>query len=612
MGKSSPSALQQDAIEHNEGPCMVLAGPGSGKTTVITYRVKHLIENLKVDPLSILVVTFTKSAAVEMEMRCNRLFGAKSGATFGTFHSIFFNIIRRHRRERLDILDEGRRFAIIKQLTSKVFKETDEELFKLVSSEISICKNEMYDLAHYNSVNISSEEFKNIFSSYEALKKDNNFLDFDDMLTVCYELLQSNDILELWQNRFRYILIDEFQDINRIQYECMKLLAKRDRNIFVVGDDDQSIYKFRGAKPDILLKFPKDFEGTRKIVLDTNYRSTENIIRFCNRVIAVNSKRYHKEIKGVDREGPNPQIVISQDVYKEALDVAARILELKPDNLKTVAVIYRTNIQAIAFIEAFTSMGIPYRLRDEPPSIFDHFSYGDICAYLNLSKDPDDRVLLARIMNKPSRYIPKGALDVFRKDSKNILATLTTSKSLNLKQRENIYELKLHLSVLQSKNTYEAIKYIRKLIGYNSYIKSYCAYHKIEPDNINAILDEITESSKPYPTFDGYMEHVRQTVEENKKAGSRMDINGVTLSTIHSAKGLEFETVFVVGAVDGVIPHGKSHSVSELEEERRLFYVGLTRAKSRLFVYATETRYDAPTSLTPFLKPFLKGKGEKV
>ena len=324
---------QRMAVEHVDHPCLVLAGPGSGKTTVITHRTKKLIEEEGISPSNILVITFTKAAAMEMQQRFLQLMGGKRlPVSFGTFHAVYFQILKYAYNYRAEnIIREEKKYEILRNIVHKTeldISDENEFVANLIS-EISNVKGEMLDVAYYYSKNCPEEVFKKIFREYNDTLIRANLIDFDDMLVMCYELLtKRKDILKLWQDKYRYILIDEFQDINRVQYEVIRLLAKPQDNLFIVGDDDQSIYRFRGARPEIMLNFEKDYPEAKKIILDTNYRSTPEIVAAAGKLIRNNKKRFEKQIRAERENGSKPVILPFDNVYKECNYILEEIEQL--------------------------------------------------------------------------------------------------------------------------------------------------------------------------------------------------------------------------------------------------------------------------------------------
>lgn len=330
------STAQSKAVNHYKGPCLVLAGPGSGKTTVITHRTKNLIEKYDVNPSNILVITFTKAAAVEMQERFEKLMdGQRLPVSFGTFHAIFFKILKyAYNYSAQNIIREEDKYRLVKNLIDdeNLEIEDEKEFLSSVIAEISNVKGDMIDINNYYSANCSDEIFRRIYNRYEDRLRRSNLVDFDDMLVMCYELFVARpDILGAWQGKYEYILIDEFQDINRIQYEIIKQLAAPQNNLFIVGDDDQSVYRFRGARPEIMLNFENDYKGTEKIVLDENYRCTGNVINASLRLIRNNKKRFDKDIKAVNEAGEKVEF----RQFKSPAEENTRIIEDIIKNVKS-------------------------------------------------------------------------------------------------------------------------------------------------------------------------------------------------------------------------------------------------------------------------------------
>lgn len=625
MEKNILNKKQEIAVKHFKGPMLVLAGPGSGKTTVIIHRVKNLIENNFINPANILVITFTKAAAVEMEKRFLQLnIANKKAVSFGTFHSLFFRIIRDAYNYNLEsIIKEEEKWNFLREtLKESNFEVNDEDEFiRDFLTEVSFMKNELKTIKNFEPHNVTKDEFEFFYKKYEDYKTRLNKIDFDDMLTYCYEVLNNDKILlEKWRNKYKYILIDEFQDINKAQYECIKLLSYPENNIFAVGDDDQSIYKFRGSRPEFFLSFPKEFQNTQKVILDINYRSTKNIIRVATRIIRNNKKRFDKDISGVKGEGNKTTFFIADNNIDEACRISNKIEELNKKGVSNneIAVIFRTNMQASIFTRIFTDCGIEYNLRDNITNIYEHWSTKDICAYMRLALNREDNYSLLRIINKPKRYISRNTMDFLKKSKGCILDNIYLQKEvLKNWQIEKFQDLELYLKQIKKRKPYEAIKYIRNVIGYDDYIDEYSKLRHINILAIKEIENEIMDTAKEledfYEFFDK-LETLSKNLKENKQNFNKEKENAVTLSTIHSSKGLEFEAVFIPGIIERILPHEKSKTLEEIEEERRLFYVGITRAKNFLYLSEIKERYDKETERSRFLSELgIKGdeRGKK-
>ena len=598
---------QIHAISHGTGPMLVLAGPGSGKTTVIIQRIRRLTEKMGVSPYRILVITFTKAAAEQMKTRYAALQG-KTGVMFGTFHSIFFRILRQACGYSLEqVLSEDERRNTMQKLVTeaRISVQDQEEYIQQFFSQYSLMKNQLQDVSDFMPDGLPKDEFMALTKKFDGWKRRNEKIDFDDMLTECYEVLsQDEKTRKMWQDRFDYILVDEFQDVNRAQYACLQMLAAPKNNLFVVGDDDQSIYGFRGASPSFMLDFPKDFPGTEKVFLDVNYRCSGRIIRLASQVIGTNMSRYEKNIKGDRDLGERINVFVAKDSGEEAELTAQKIARLleKGMPIEEIAVIFRTNIQGGAFARALFRRGIPYHLRDGGFHLYDHWIARDLAAYLFLAENRDSDASLLRIVNKPKRYISKDLLAEAEQMPYGLLRSLHVCPSLQKWQAEHLESLEEDLRQIQKRKPYEALRYVRKVVGYDEYLSDYAAYRKASLSNMIENADEITETAKGTESgteFVRKMEELsRQMKEQSKQKGNT---HGVTLTTFHGAKGLEFGAVFLPSLAEGIIPYEKGRKGSALEEERRLFYVGLTRTKDRLFLSFTENRYEKPLKPSRFL-----------
>ena len=598
---------QIHAISHGTGPMLVLAGPGSGKTTVIIQRIRRLTEKMGVSPYRILVITFTKAAAEQMKTRYAALQG-KTGVMFGTFHSIFFRILRQACGYSLEqVLSEDERRNTMQKLVTeaRISVQDQEEYIQQFFSQYSLMKNQLQDVSDFMPEGLPKDEFVALTKKFDGWKRRNEKIDFDDMLTECYEVLsQDEKTRKMWQDCFDYILVDEFQDVNRAQYACLQMLAAPKNNLFVVGDDDQSIYGFRGASPSFMLDFPKDFPGTEKVFLDVNYRCSGRIIRLASQVIGTNMSRYEKNIKGDRDLGERINVFVAKDSGEEAELIAQKIARLLEEGMpiEEIAVIFRTNIQGGAFARALFRRGIPYHLRDGGFHLYDHWIARDLAAYLFLAENRDSDASLLRIVNKPKRYISKDLLAEAEQMPYGLLRSLHVCPSLQKWQAEHLESLEEDLRQIQKRKPYEALRYVRKVVGYDEYLSDYAAYRKASLSNMIEIADEITETAKGTESgteFVRKMEELSHQMKEQSK--QKGNTHGVTLTTLHGAKGLEFGAVFLPSLAEGIIPYEKGRKGSALEEERRLFYVGLTRTKDRLFLSFTENRYEKPLKPSRFL-----------
>ena len=597
---------QSKAICHKEGPMLVLAGPGSGKTLVITHRTKYLIEKCGVDPRKILVITFTKAAAGEMKERFHKLMENPAvPVTFGTFHAIYFSILKHaYHYNGSNILREEQRIQFLRDIIQKMKLEIDDEseFVSGITNEISTIKSDRVPLEHYYSVNCGEDVFKSIYTQYDNKLRKENLLDFDDMLVFCYELLaERKDILAGWQERFQYILIDEFQDINQIQYDVIKLLAAPENNLFIVGDDDQSIYRFRGARPEIMLNFRKDYEETKTVLLDTNYRSTKKIVESALRIIKNNKSRYEKDIKTYNPIGREIVRNTFQSQKEENEKILSEILtHIKSGGqFKDIAILYRTNTQPRLLIEKLMEFNIPFKMKDQIPNIYQHWIAKNLISYIKIAMGSKERGEFLQIINRPKRYVSRECLDSKEISIDNLLAFYKDKDWMV----ERIYRLQYDLKLLRKKDPYSAINYIRKGIGYEEYLEEYADFRRIKQEELLEVLDEIQESAKNYKTYEEWFEHIENYSRELEiQAKNRnQNLNSVSMATMHSSKGLEYKIVFIIDANEGIVPHRKALVDADLEEERRMFYVAMTRAKEMLYLYSIKERYNKKLEISRFV-----------
>lgn len=581
------SSNQKKAIEHGAGPLMVLAGPGSGKTFVITHRIKYLIEGSGINPAHILVVTFSRAAAKEMKDRFEKLQG-KSHVTFGTFHSVFFSILKTaYGFSAEQIASDELRYTLIKELIKKneIVNEDINTLSGNLLNEIALIKQDNINIKNYYSNSIASDTFKKLYKEYEAELETRNKLDFEDMLSLTYELLsERKDILTAVQNRYQYILVDEFQDINFLQYNIIKLMAGKKQNITVVGDDDQSIYRFRGARPEIMLGFERDFSNVSKVFLDINFRSTTQIVDASTKLISFNSKRFPKTFKANNGSGAPVSVIEFKNPFAEVNSIIKDIKEyIKAEqDINNIAVLYRTNLSPRLLIERMMKNNIPFTIRDSIPNLFEHWVSKDIISYIKLAINLGNKNDLLRISNKPNRYISRDSLS----SSKANIETLFDyydDKSYMIKR---IIELREHLRTIKNLKPATALRYIRNVVGYDEYIEEYCDMNGIESDDCYTVLGDLENSASEFNTFSDWFVHMEEYKEEliEARKKSNEDDIGVRLMTFHSSKGLEFDIVYIIDVNEGSVPYKKAKGADEIEEERRMFYVAMTRARHKLFI----------------------------
>lgn len=603
------SKAQTQAIMHKDGPMMVLAGPGSGKTTVITHRVQYLTKEYGIDPGDILVITFTRAAAGEMRERYEALTGGGSRVTFGTFHSIFFRILKLAYRYTADnIVREEQQMQFVRELAQAggLEPEDENEFAASILSEISSVKGERIALEHYYSKNCPDAVFRQLYAGYEEKMRRAGLIDFDDMMVLCLELFtERKDILSAWQRRYRYILIDEFQDINRLQYEIVRMLAKPEDNLFIVGDDDQSIYRFRGAKPEIMLGFERDYPGAGRILLDVNYRSTEEIVAPALRLIGENQKRFSKAIHTTGRHGKNVITKLWQDPGEENLAIAREIQLYLQSGVRPgdIAVLYRTNAGPRFLMEKLMEYNLPFRTRDTVPNLYEHWISRNILTYIRIAMGSRAREDILQVINRPKRYISRDAMPDETVSFEKMKAFYAEKDWI----AERIESLEGDLRAIARMSPLAAVNYIRQGMGYDEYLIEYAAFRRMRPEELLETADELKESAAGFKTFDEWFAHIEAYKEEllRQAAQRRTETDAITLATMHSAKGLEFPIVYILDANEGITPHSRAMLDEDMEEERRLFYVAMTRAKTRLHVYAVRERYHKKAEVSRFVWEYL-------
>ena len=604
----SLNKTQAKAVSHKDGPCLVLAGPGSGKTRTIVNRIKYLIEKCNVRPEEILVVTFTRFAAQEMKNRLCSLMGKKNlPVTAGTFHGIFYGILRcTYRMSGQNILSEEEKYQLLREVISRQEAEvSDEEDFILdIAAEIGKIKNNRLDVEEYVPEKCSIETFREIYSRYEEERKQRRKIDFDDMLVLCYNLLSSRpEVLEGWQRKFRYILIDEFQDINRIQYDVIRLLALPQNNLFVVGDDDQAIYGFRGADSELMFQFRKDYPQADQILLGMNYRSTEYIVRNSLKVIRHNERRFEKQLEAYRKGGACLHVQELADPAEEAEYILDEIEKCISDGVRPedIAVLFRIHTDAGPVAEALVERRIPFQMKEHLPNIYNHFIGKDIQAYFRLAMGERRRQDFLQVMNRPKRYIGRDSL-AGRAVSFEDIRNHYCDKEWMM---DRIDQFEWDVKMLAKMAPYAAIQYIRKRIGYDDFLRDYAFSHNIPRTDLTEVIEEIAEAARPYRTLEEWFRHVEEYTHILQEKQKKDNPEGVRLMTIHAAKGLEFHTVFILDANEGRIPYKKARTDAQTEEERRLFYVAMTRAREKLTVCYVKTKSGKETAPSRFVDELL-------
>jgi len=622
MLEENVNKAQYKAITHGAGAMLVLAGPGSGKTFVVTRRIKYLIEHHHVRPEDILVITFTKAAATEMQERFVKLNeGRQYPVHFGTFHSIFFQILKHtYRFTAQNIIREGDKYRLLSQILSEIPEEikTQSQIDDSVDtlqrllSEISTVKNNGITPQEVKSTTVSQAEFEYIFQIYKQEMNCRKLIDFDDMVLLCRDLLVSRpETLKIWQERFPYILVDEFQDICPLQYEVVRLLAKPQDNLFIVGDDDQSIYGFRGSKPEIMLNFTKDYPESEQVLLDVNYRSKRDIVDVAGKLIRHNKTRFDKKVSAQNDQLGGVKIYSFHSKLKQAENIALLIkqyISQPGTKYSDIAILYRTNNHTVYTADRLMKEGIPFIMKEKPKNIYDGAVAKDIIAYLRYALYENNIEDFLRIMNKPVRYIKR--ITVPRKPFR--MQELIQNNRQTGYVVQNILEFYDNLRFVKNLNPFSAVNFIRKGIGYETFLKKQAAEQGRDASKDFEELDELMQLAKDFETIPEWLEQIEnydavmQELVQQESRHKHADMDAVSMVTMHASKGLEWKVVVLPDINEGVIPHKKAVTENELEEERRMFYVAMTRAKEYLFIFYIQEKEAGNLLPSRFLDEIMK------
>lgn len=610
------SKEQKSAIHFKDGPALVLAGPGSGKTTVIVNRIISLIKEHSVSPSSILVITFTKAAAKSMRQRFLSLTGESYvSVTFGTFHAVFFSMLRHaYNYSAGSIIKADIQYNYIRNAAMGFELEypDENEMVTGIISEISRVKSNRLCIDTYEAVSCPAATFRLIYKKYENMLISRRMIDYDDMIIMCYELLSKRaDYRKAWQDKYKYILVDEFQDINKAQYDTIKLIAGKQANLFVVGDDDQSIYAFRGSKPDIMLGLSTEYRDIVQMYLNTNYRCSSEIVAGARSLIEYNKVRFAKDIRSCGMCSGRIKVCKMADIEEEALYLSKEVRELIADGIKPeeIAVISRTNIISNIYYTRLNSDGVACRTLTAVHNIYDSWLMQDIAAYMRLSQGMYDKENAVRIINKPSRYI-KRALITQPFNFEHLRKCYDGDEGLI----KIINDMQFDIKMLSHMSTYAAVNYILKGIGYEDYINEEIIRKRLNKEEVYAKLTEIKTLSRKYMDIKQWLKYIDEQAEKterenksdkrqgNQKNSDEKDSAGaVNIYTMHSCKGLEFKAVFIMDVCEGIIPYNKAVLDNEIEEERRLMYVAMTRAKEKLYLVYPIKRYGHDTAASRFI-----------
>ncbi len=604
---------QIQAISHMDGPAMVLAGPGSGKTTVITHRIKNLIEKAEVRPENILVVTFTKAAAISMQKRFSTLMNGGKGqlVTFGTFHSVFYKILRKSRRyEATEILSERQKTDYIREIIGRYGISSNDilELSQNIINDIGNIKGNMLNAQEYEPSCCKKEDFIKVYNAYNLELKKDGKMDFDDILRECYLLLcENHTILEQWRELYKYILIDEFQDINRIQMNIIELLASPLNNIFVVGDDDQSIYGFRGARPEIMIEFKDYYPEAELIVLNVNYRSTQSIINVAGRVIENNKTRLDKCAHANNDKDFQPDIRKFRNQVEELKFVVSKIKEYENQgiSLSEMAILVRNNSQIQEISSFLKNRKIEAESGKHRSNVYNGMVAKDILSYVRGALKFDGTYFnedLIYVLNKPQRYISRQVV---------LSVNMNISAVRRIYSKNNIDSFLFHIEMIRKLPPQAALSYIRKGAGYEEYLRLYAIENNIPMSGLLKQLEQLVQECSKFNTLEQWINSIDSAQNSEgqnfgkKSSGEGGTNNRINIMTMHGSKGLEFKAVFIVDANQGIIPTSKALRERDFEEERRLFYVAITRAIDYLNVYAVEERLGCPIEVSMFVEEML-------
>ncbi|MBE6061981.1 MAG: ATP-dependent helicase [Clostridium butyricum] len=584
---------QKNAVDCVDRNALIVAAPGSGKTTVIINKVNHLISERKIANKNVIIITFTKAAAVNMKKRYIDTFNKSSSPFFGTFHGLFYKMLLNAGRD-IDIIEGGTVHKIVSNVMSKYFDEVNEDKIKEAINNISLFKTSRCSFEQFKST-FTKDIFKDVFEVYEQYKKQYNKWDFDDLAIEVLKMLQSNKrMLDGYKKLFKFILVDEFQDCDEIQIEFLKMINDGgDNSLFAVGDEDQCIYSFRGSKPEYMVSFDKLFEDGSKYYLSVNYRSRKNIVEKSKDVIKFNKARNKKEIHWNKHSDGIIKWFNPYNEKAQADIIADTICEERKIGIpyENNAVLYRTNMESNTIIDVFTKRKIPFTLIDREYNFFEHFICKDLLSYLRLAVNEYDRESFFQIINRPFRYVSKTSINYVKNYTKNEnpFDILIGNDDIQPFQKKKLDDLKKDIQYLNKISLSSAIAYIVMDLGYIDYLKNYSQKFNQSFEDLEDVIEEFKLAAEGYKTIFEFLKHVNEVKESIEESKKKKDREGVILSTIHGVKGMEFKNVFIMNICEDTIPHSSSKDTN-LEEERRLFYVGMTRAIDELYLFSPRSR----------------------
>ena len=604
------TSQQVDAIKHFEGPALILAVPGSGKTTVLLNRILNLIKNHNIDSSEIISITFSKSQGIDMEKRFlaqNPEFRGK--ITFKTIHAFCYEIVRNYmklkniKKTLIEGNNEFNRILILKRVYyQKNYKKLSDEEINDFFSIYDFTKNKMYDFEGYIRKNhfISNRSLMlKLYNLYDEIKIQNNFMDFNDLLILANEYISTDKkLLKALKNRYKFFQIDEGQDTSTLQFEIIRKIVFPENNVFIVADDDQSIYSFRGASPENLLNFKDIYPNSKIFFMDKNFRSTKNIIKISNKIIQGNKIRYEKSSKHTTEENSQIMLFKVKNSTIQARELVNKISEINPN--ETIGVLYRNNISSLYVAEMLKNNDIDFFVKENKFDFYSNRILNDVKNILLFSEDTTDLEVFKRIYFKLNAYIKKDFITKLEYKPYNqcVLESLLDLDELNDFYLNKFTSLRNDFKRLKRIKMEDKIDCILYELGYGDYLDSFNDFSNL---NYNLIFDLIKYLSKDLKTFDEFIEKLDNLKELLKNASSSK--SNISISTIHSSKGLEYDNVFIIDLIDGEFPQKSilnSFDEKLLEEERRLFYVAMTRARKRLFLYTIKERNNLPVEPSIF------------
>lgn len=592
---------QKQAVVRTDGPCLLLAVPGSGKTTTLLCRMVYMINEQSVDPRTILSITFSRASANDMKKRFKELFkNSMAGEVrFATIHSFAYGVVMNYNkraRDKWQLIEGGEegQWQKGKMLSSLYYKINHEYLsdsdYEQLCNDLSYVKNTMKNREQLEAYRSPVENFIQIYEQYERMKKDNRLMDFDDMLIHCYKiLLNQPQILAHYQSQYKYIQLDEAQDTSLLQHEIISLLAKEHQNVFYVADDDQSIYGFRGAKPSYLFMMDKVYKDLSIIRMEQNYRSTKAIVALSDVFIRTNRARYDKRIVTDNPRGRSVEVIPVSDRKAQYQHIFTRIEE--KESAETVGLIYRNNFSAVRLVRKLERMGLSYNLQGHKKKYFEHFVIQDLLNMMDFAYYPMSIDRFRGFYYKlKGYYISKQMIDnsYMGYDTDSVFERLVDNNDLPVYQQNNVYRLRDDFERVKIMKPLDAIEYILTEMGYLDFLMDRCGGLTQSFDNYSRMIDALKDLAEDAETVDGLREAIHTLEMVMERASQNQKDTGIVLTTAHSSKGLEWDSVYLIDLIDGIFPsrNTKEKGRSEdLEEERRLFYVAMTRARKELTLY---------------------------